>query len=110
MGSVLLGIYYPGNCLPGTSERGEECGKVPVFQGTVSRVPLIPGKSSPGNEFLGSVCRRDIEAGTCNPWIYVGETSKDILQCVLSFLTKEAKWDAFCFELISNSISSIWVN
>ena len=74
MGSVLLGIYYPGNCLPGTSERGEECGKVPVFQGTVSRVPLIPGKSSLGNEFLGSVCRRDIEAGTCNPGTFVGES------------------------------------
>ena len=41
----------------GTSERGEECGKGPVFQGIVSKVPLIPGKSSPGYEFLGSVCR-----------------------------------------------------
>ena len=66
-GSVLLGICDPGNCLLGTSERGEECGKGPVFQGIVSKVPLIPGKSSPGYEFLGSVCWRDMETGTCNP-------------------------------------------
>ena len=73
-GSVLLGICDPGNCLLGTSERGEECGKGPVFQGIVSKVPLIPGKSSLGYEFLGSVCWRDMETGTCNPGTFVGES------------------------------------
>ena len=58
----------------GTSERGEECGKGPVFQGIVSKVPLIPGKSSPRYEFLGSVCWRDMETGTCNPGTFVGES------------------------------------
>ena len=71
---MLHGNCYPGNCLLGTSERGEECGRGHVFQGIVSRVSWNPDKISPGDEFLGSVCRRDIEAGTSTPGTHVGES------------------------------------